>query len=43
MLDLQHADGWLYKMVGWDRVIETTEHLPEDVLAKVLYRLEHRR
>lgn len=36
LLDVQHADGWLYTLAGWGRVINTSQKRPEEIAADVI-------
>jgi len=36
LLDADHADGWIYQVVGWGSVVNTTRKRPEDVAADMI-------
>lgn len=36
LLEVEHADGWLYTAAGWKRTINTSRKSPEDILIGVI-------
>lgn len=43
LLDVEHADGWAYRLAGWHGVINTSQKRPTDILHDVLAYLDGRK